>query len=187
MRVFIGVTFLVLLVLLAAAALATEWPTREDRQAIGLLDSLQVAPIHLDLDMDPQVASKQLWDRFANGELAKIYATLPLPGNQSAWPIFKSKLLNTAKAQGLETSSLENALNKIERKETWLTSKGQLIPFGAFIAHQGHKKVWVIPCGWEYGYSSQHDGPVQVVKPSHIRIWAYLMGSGQEVAYVTCK
>ncbi len=170
------------LILSAPAIASGDWPTPSDSLALALLDSLQVSELDLRLDEDMEVAGKQLWDLFANQELAKRYAEIDLPGGTSVWHVFRSRLIDIAAESGFEIASLKRALDTIEQDEPDLTTKGQLLPFGAFMAHRNGERAWIVPCGWESWHS-----PPRPVKAKHIRIWAFSVESGEQVGYITCK
>jgi hypothetical protein len=170
------------LILNVPAVASVDWPAPSDTLALALLDSLQVSELDIELDEDLEVAGKQLWDLFATQELAKMYAAIDLPGGASVWHIFRSRLLDAASESGFEIGSLKRALDSIEESEPHLTTNGQLLPFGAFMAHYNGARAWVVPCRWESGYS-----PLRPVKAQHIRIWAFSVESGDQVGYITCK
>jgi len=175
------------LLLLTAAPASAEWPGPADTLALALLDSLQTGPVGLRLETDPEAAGRQLWNAYANRDLAKRYTQIEVPGGKSVWPVFKARLVAAADARGLESGSLERALGAIEKQEAHLTTKGQLFPIGAFVARQDGGKVWVIPCLWESGYVLDGDGSPRPVRARHIRIWAFSREDGRQVGYITCK
>ena len=164
-----------------------EWPSPADTLALALLDSLQVGAISLNLSSDPDEAGRQLWGQFAKGELAKRYSQIEVPGGKSVWPVFRDRLVAVAIEKGFDSKSLVGALGQIEQNEERLTTKGQLYPIGAFVARARTGKVWVVPCHWESGYQPPKEGQRIPLQAKHIRIWAFAMGSGRQVGYVTCK
>ncbi len=166
---------------------SAEWPDSDNQLAITLLDSLQVGEIDLRLAQDSEVARKQLWDLYANSELSDRYAQIEVPGGTSVWPVFRDRLIAAVRAKKVDSESLERALSKIEQQEPGLTTKGQLFPFGAFVARRGKEKVWVIPCQWESGYRPPVDGRPIPMKAGHIRVWAFSIESGRQVGFTTCK
>ena len=163
------------------------WPSSGDSLAAVLLDSLQVAQIGLLLAEDAEKVEQQLWGTFANRELAMRYSQIEVPADVSAWPTFRARLVKAAKAAGRNSDSLARALEEIAKQEEQLIRKGQIYPFGAFIAKQRGEKVWLIPCLWESGISYDSEGRPRPVRARHIRIWAFLVEGGRQVGYVTCK
>ncbi len=163
------------------------WPSAGDSLAAAMLDSLQVATIDLRLSDDSNEAKQQLWGTFANRGLAMRYSRIAIPGDVSAWWVFRERLVEAAKTEGRNADSLARALDEIAKQEERLIAEGQIYPFGAFIAKQRGERVWVIPCLWESGTSYDSEGQPRPVKASHIRIWAFLVESGRQVGYVTCK
>ena len=187
MRAMLIRSHAVILLLVFSSGAFAQWPAADDTRALALLDSLQVGAIDLELAADPEVVQRQLWDLYANQELGKRYAQIEVPGGSSVWPVFRSRLIATANAHKLDSASLESALAIIERQEPHLVSKGQLLPYGAFLARRAGEDVWVIPCGWESGYQPPTDGVTHPVKVGHIRVWALLASSGEQVGYSTCR
>jgi hypothetical protein len=176
-----------ILLAIASSGACAEWPPADNTRALALLDSLQVGVIDLELATEPQIAQKQLWDLYANQELGQRYAQIEVPGGSSVWPVFRARLIATAKASHLDAASLERTLDIIERQEPHLTSKGQLFPYGAFLAGRAGEAVWVIPCRWESGYRPPTSSVSFPLKAGHIRIWAFLAKSGKQIGYSTCK
>jgi len=164
-----------------------DWPKSDDSLATALLDSLQVAPISLLLSEDPGDIKQQLWGTFANRELALRYSQIEIPAGVSAWPVFRGRLIEAAKAAGRNSESLAGALDEIARQKEWLVTEKQIFPFGAFIAKQRGEKVWAIPCLWESGRSYDDEGMPSPVRAGHIQIWAFLIESGRQIGYVSCK
>jgi hypothetical protein len=179
--------FVAILLLILSAEAFAEWPDSRNTRALALLDSLQVGEIDLELATDSEMARKQLWDLYANQELSKRYAQVEVPGGASVWPVFRSRLVATAKTNNFESALLEKVLHIIEQQEPHLTTKGQLIPFGAFLAHRSGEAVWVVPCNWASGYRPPKDGVPIPMTVSHIRVWAFLAKNGEQVGYSTCK
>ena len=163
------------------------WPSSADSLAVALLDSLQVAKISLLLSEEPDDVAQQLWGTFANRDLAKRYSQIEIPSNKPAWPVFRARLIDVAKAAGRNKESLARALDEIAKQEEWLVSERQIYPIGAFIAKQRGEKVWVIPCLSESGISYDGEGQPRPMRARHIQIWAFLVESGRQVGYVTCK
>ncbi len=164
-----------------------DWPKSDDSLATALLDSLQVAGISLLLSEDPGDIKQQLWGTFANRDLAVRYSQIEIPAGVSAWPVFRARLIETAKAAGRNSDSLTGALDEIARQQERLVAEGQIFPFGAFIAKQRGEKVWAIPCLWESGRSYGDEGKPRPVRAGHIQIWAFLIENGRQIGYVSCK
>ena len=166
---------------------AAGWPYAEDTLALALLDSLQVGKIDLEIAADSEEAGRQLWDLLENSELSKRCSQLRVPSGTSVWPVFRSRLVAVARSNGFESASLERVLNVIEQHEPHLTTKGQLIPFAALQAHRAGEVAWVILCRWESGYRPPEHGVTYSTKVGHIRAWAFLAQSSQQVGYTTCR
>lgn len=163
------------------------WPSSADSLAVSLLDSMQVAKISLLLSEDPNEVEQQLWGTFANRDLATRYSQIEVPSDVRAWPVFRARLLSAAENSKRNTESLARALDIIEEHEQWLVAERLIFPIGAFIAKQRGEKVWVIPCLWESGVSSDGTGSPRPVRARHIQIWAFSIENCRQVGFATCK
>lgn len=178
---------LAFLVMASSHAFAQNWPAATDTLATALLDSLQVARIELKLSEDSAEAGRQLWAKFANQDLGDRYSQIAIPAEVRSWGVFRGRLVEVVRAQGMPVESLELCLDRIQAECASLIEKGQLFPYGAFLARQWGDDAWLIPCRWE---SSVTYGPGHIPNPvraGHVRIWAFMVGSGEKVGYTTCR
>ena len=174
--------------LLAAGCGSTSrWPRFSDQPAYGLLSTVSVEPANISLSSDPDSTSGQLWQLFANRDLANKYSEVEIPYGSHAWPVFRDKLLRVATKRMMDVGSLERVLAKIEAEEAVPARLKQLLPYGAYLGHQGSKQVWIIPCVWEVGVSYDSEHRARPVRLGHIRVWAYDAETAEKVGFVTCK
>lgn len=171
----------------SSGAHGADWPAASDTLAHQLLAEIQVTKVDILLSFDIKEMEGQLWGRFANQEPAKRYGGIEVPGSVQVWPIFKKRILEVAKINNYDHQMLGRILDEIERAEKLPGQYRRDLPFGAYLARQGRRPVWLIPCVWERGITYGPDKKPKPLRLGHIRVWAYFADTAEKAGYMTCK
>jgi hypothetical protein len=143
----------------------------------AFLDRVMVKKIDLDLDAHLDPDWHPLWDNFANRPYEDQFSRMTTKGWEENWRKFKDKIIAEAKANNLDTESLNTILDTSHSNTKKRSSERRImeakIPVGAFLATKGAEKIWIVIFKWEYIGSDPENNKFEESSFGHIEILAF--------------
>ena len=133
-----------------------------------------VARFDHSLPTDNRKLEQLLWDRLANQPAEHQFSGCTTEHWERRYWMYATALVDRARAEGLESTELEGCLKRV-----YPTGVAYL-PVGAYRAGQKETGVWILVIKWE-DPSEQRPLPL-----GHVRIYAFEIESGRQIAYISC-
>jgi hypothetical protein len=136
-------------------------------------------------------AGRFLWDRFATDPALLGFRQYSTNGWSVDYDLFSAELVRKAQNAGMEADALAEILKLVLETH----QKMAYLPVAAYRCKIGDHECWIVLCKWEElpqgmpKIRKTKDGmqlDIPAYSLSHVRMFAYDLGSKRSVAFNTC-